>query len=99
MREKFFGAPSRFFVNSISLVPVCLVLGVLLQLFVVEGTPQARSFMDYSQWVCETCGELNPIDSDWCSNCGYYKDYKAPKPDWVEPRPAPNWDDVDNDEW
>lgn len=96
MREKFAQKSTHFLSNLLSMFPICLVVGALLQIYVIEADVHARPFIDYSRWICNTCGEVNSSDTEYCSYCGLHKDKKPTK---EEPDgPFRSWDD-EEPEW
>ncbi len=81
MRPKFAEKTPSILTAFLSMLPLCLMIGILLQVFYIDARehitpPPCRPFIDESKWVCDTCGEINPVEYLWCKHCGYHKDRK-----------------------
>jgi predicted amidophosphoribosyltransferase len=42
-------------------------------------TGRDPSFASKDVWECGECGALNPLDEDYCENCGYHQDGTPPE--------------------
>lgn len=57
----------------LAMVMVCILGIVCLKATLGSANPEAPA-ASAASWTCDTCGEINPPESDTCATCGMEKE-------------------------